>query len=632
MKRKQAELEQSRQDAKRFYELPVVGAEMLTAHRDHHIRIRAYMNRFTAQLPDLLEGSEIAFALFDPDGCLLKLFSNQRAQRRLTACGVTVGTLWSRQAAGENAVSQGLEERRRCFSWGEENACLSLRPFALYFAPILGGTEKDSPDAKYALYGGLALIVPVELRHPDYNIVVYSASNDISMHMHLCELYYHTLEERLGGMLVFDVNITNGNVTTVYHSANIFDIFGIAPVDIYFRPAEAMIDPPPQNESFWEIITQRKKLKNHSLDMSIRGKPGSYIVSSMPYYLPQFRIQGVKFLITTPQIRTAEISKQIANNAVRNFENIIGDSVAVQNAVHIGKAIASSESNIMLLGESGVGKDMFAQAIHNAGKRKNKPFIAINCGALPRDLIASELFGYDEGAFTGAKRQGNLGKFELANGGTLFLDEIGELPMDLQASLLRVVEQKKVTRLGGNHEISVDVRIISATNADIKSLIAQKKFRADLYYRLNTLRLLIPPLRERGDDAVLLAEHFIASISRRIGKQPLMKLSDGAKELIRQLSWPGNIRELQNVIEAVVQLNDRDIIIEGDILAHIDEEPLVKRHLVGEAPMARAQVKMPTREEIQAALRLCGGNRSRAAQQLGIARRTLYNYMAKYGL
>lgn len=627
-----AERGHEREHTQRFDDLPTVDARTLTDHRDRHIRIRAYMNRFTALLPDMLEESEIAFGLFDPDGCLLKLFSNERVERRLSACGVTTGTLWSRQVAGVNAVSCGLEKRARCCSCGDENECVSLKTFALYFAPILGGTEKDSPDAKYTMYGGLALIVPAELRHPDYNIVVYSASNDISMHMHLCELYYHTLEERIGAMLVFDINTRNENVTTVYHSANIFDTLGIDYMDIYFRPADAMIDPLPKNKMFWDIITERKALKGQIIELGVCGRTGDYIVSTMPYYLPQFRIQGIKFLITTPQIRSAEISKQIANSAVRSFENIIGESTAVRNAVHIGKAIASSESNIMLLGESGVGKDMFAQAIHNAGKRKNKPFIAINCGALPRDLIASELFGYDQGAFTGAKRQGNLGKFELANGGTLFLDEIGELPMDLQASLLRVVEQKKITRLGGNHEISVDVRIISATNADIKSLIAQKKFRADLYYRLNTLRLRIPPLREREDDAVLLAEHFIVSISGRIGKQTIMKLSDDAKELIRHLSWPGNIRELQNVIEAVVQLNDRDTITENDILSHIDEEPLTRKCLPDDVSIARPKAKMPSKEEIQAALRYCDGNRSKAAQFLGIARRTLYNYIAKYGL
>ena len=226
-----------------------------------------------------------------------------------------------------------------------------------------------------------------------------------------------------------------------------------------------------------------------------------------------------------------------------------------------------------------------------------------------------------------------MGKFELANGGTLFLDEIGELPMDLQASLLRAVEQKKITRLGGSREIEVDVRIISATNADIKALIAQKKFRSDLYYRLNTLRLIIPPLRERGDDAVLLAEYFIDSITTRIGRAQRMKLAEDAKEPIRRFSWPGNIRQLQNVIESVVQLCDGDTIHGQDILENIDAEELTGKNRIITTTRKTSPARrgyMPTKEEIEQALKRCGGNRSKAAEELGIARRTLYNYISKY--
>lgn len=612
------------------YILPTATSSVLKDHLARYIRIRAYMNRFTTLLPPMMEHSEIAFGLFDPEGYLLKLFSNERVSHRLKTCGITIGTIWTRELIGENAIGRGLEEKVQTSSVGEENDCCFLKPFALYYAPILGGEEKGAAPI---LYGGLALIVPAELHNPDYNVVVYSATNDISMHMHLCELYYRTLETWLGALLVFDINKKNGNLTTVYHSANIFETLNIAPVDIYFQPATSMIDPLPANKEFWDIIAEHKEVKDYNIQFTLHGRTCNCIVSTLYYHLPQLGIQGIKFLITTPQLRSAEISKRITNNAVRSFENIIGDSSALKKAIQTGQAIARSDSNIMILGESGVGKDIFAQAIHNAGKRKNKPFVAINCGALPRDLIASELFGYDEGAFTGAKRQGNMGKFELANGGTLFLDEIGELPMDLQASLLRAVEQKKITRLGGSREIEVDVRIISATNADIKALIAQKKFRSDLYYRLNTLRLIIPPLRERGDDAVLLAEYFIDSITTRIGRAQRMKLAEDAKEPIRRFSWPGNIRQLQNVIESVVQLCDGDTIHGQDILENIDAEELTGKNRTITTKRKTSPARrgyMPTKEEIEQALKRCGGNRSKAAEELGIARRTLYNYISKY--
>ena len=196
----------------------------------------------------------------------------------------------------------------------------------------------------------------------------------------------------------------------------------------------------------------------------------------------------------------------------------------------MAKAVAKSESNVLILGESGVGKDIFAQAIHNASDRRDKPFLALNCAALPRDLIASELFGYEGGAFTGAKKNGNIGKFQLADTGTIFLDEIGDMPLDLQATLLRVIEQKKFMRVGSSSITNVDVRIIAATNANIQKLIDQKKFRADLYYRLSTLQFTIPPLRERGSDIILLAEYFIQAVSRRINKPNVMTLSNEAKD------------------------------------------------------------------------------------------------------
>ena len=611
---------------------PIADPAVLEEHRACYIRIRAYMNRFTIMLPDMMEYTEVAFGLFDSEGYLLKLCANERVNRRLETCGITIGTIWSREYIGENAVGRGLAEKVRSSSVGDENDHCLLKPFALYFAPILGEEERGEQK----LYGGLGLIVPAELKNPDYNIVVYSATNDISMHMHLCELYYRTLAAWLGALLVFDINVKNGNVTTVYHSANIFSTLNIDPVDIYFQPAAAMIDPLPENKEFWDIIAERKEVKDYNIKFTVRGKTCDCIISTVAYRLPQLGIEGIKFLITTYQLNSVEVSKRIANNAVRNFESIKGNSLALKKTMQTAQAIARSDCNILLLGESGVGKDIFAQAIHNAGKRKDKPFVAVNCGALPRDLIASELFGYDEGAFTGAKRQGNMGKFELANGGTLFLDEIGELPMDLQASLLRAVEQKKITRLGGSKEIEVDVRIISATNADIKSLITQKKFRSDLYYRLNTLRLVIPPLRERGDDAVLLAEYFIDSITTRIGKPVRMRLAEDAKDLIRNFSWPGNIRELQNVIESVIQLCDGDTVHGQDILRNIDAEELIgKNHVITmETKPTSVRIKghMPTIEEIELALQRCSGNRSKAAKDLGIARRTLYNYIAKHGL
>jgi transcriptional regulator with PAS, ATPase and Fis domain len=295
--------------------------------------------------------------------------------------------------------------------------------------------------------------------------------------------------------------------------------------------------------------------------------------------------------------------------------------------------MATTGSNIMILGESGTGKDVFAQAIHNASNRKNKPFIALNCGAMPRDLIESELFGYESGAFTGARKGGNIGKFELAHEGTIFLDEIGEMPLDLQSKLLRVVEQKQIMRIGGTRMIDVDVKIIAATNANVWEMIEHKKFRADLFYRLSTMRLNLPPLRERKSDIVPLAEFFIRKITAKIEKPNVMRLTPSAKTLLTELAWYGNVRELQNLMECIVQLYPGDMIqseyIMENVTGYYTNVPLAEEN--EEPPelsfTATSKRRDLTRDEIVKALDACGKNRSEAAKYLRIARRTLYRKM-----
>ncbi len=292
------------------------------------------------------------------------------------------------------------------------------------------------------------------------------------------------------------------------------------------------------------------------------------------------------------------------------------------------KTTSQSDSSILLLGESGTGKDVIAQAMHNESPRKNNPFLAINCAALPRELIASELFGYEDGAFTGAKKGGNVGKFELANQGTLFLDEIGDVPLDLQVALLRVLEEKSVIRMGGNKLVPVNVRIIAATNRNLEEEIARNRFRRDLYYRLGVIRLIIPPLRERPDDIPLLVQHFLGLICKRFGK-PLKKISLRAIENLMSYRWPGNIRELQNVLESAIQLTPDD---------EIDYE-FVKHYLDFEAPVpiiadSHSQ-EISSSEELRIlkeALLRNRYNKSATAKELGVSRQCIYRRLQKYNL
>jgi transcriptional regulator with PAS, ATPase and Fis domain len=280
---------------------------------------------------------------------------------------------------------------------------------------------------------------------------------------------------------------------------------------------------------------------------------------------------------------------------------------------------------VLLLGESGTGKDILAQAMHNASPRKNGPYLAINCAAIPRELIASELFGYEEGAFTGARKGGNIGKFEIADQGAIFLDEIGDMPLDLQTSLLRVLEEKTIMRLGGSKQIPVNVRIIAATNQDLEAMIESNRFRRDLYYRLGVIRISIPPLRERREDILLLAEHFTEKICRRLDKPPVTLAPEVAKAFVNY-AWPGNIREMQNVLEGAIEMAS-DNIITYDL---VNNCMMQKNFVTEEKPEKDHAVHDLGKQTILDYLEKFKYNKTRVAHALGISRRTLYRRLDEY--
>lgn len=258
--------------------------------------------------------------------------------------------------------------------------------------------------------------------------------------------------------------------------------------------------------------------------------------------------------------------------AKRSFNDIIGESDKITNVIEKAKKYAHTDSNILIYGETGTGKEIFAQSIHNYSKRKNGPFVSINCASLPHNLIESELFGYVEGAFTGARKGGKIGLIELAHGGTLFLDEIGEIPLDIQGRLLRVLQEKEIMRIGDDKIIPVDVRIICATNKDLLKMVKEKSFREDLYYRINVLKLLIPPLRERGQDIIKILNYYLSIFGKQCNKS--IKLSRNAVKILLDYSWPGNIRELRNLAEKLMALCDDNSIVESSLISSLLSEEI----------------------------------------------------------
>jgi DNA-binding NtrC family response regulator len=317
------------------------------------------------------------------------------------------------------------------------------------------------------------------------------------------------------------------------------------------------------------------------------------------------------------------------------FPRIIGESDVVKRAVAETQRVAQTEATVLLLGESGTGKELFARAVHHLSGRRDKPFVAINCAAIPETLIENELFGHERGAFTGASER-RQGKFELASGGTVFLDEIGELPLAVQGKLLRAIEEKMIDRIGGRAPVAVDVRVVAATNKDLKAAVDNGQFRGDLFFRLAVFPIEIPPLRDRAEDVALLARHFASEIGRELrGREA--QLSDEAVAALKRHRWPGNVRELENAIERACILSDTMILEPADLGLGVNtaDEPdaLQQLDLSGTlSDVAHRVLRVVERRKIQSALHANDGNKSKTAEDLGVSYKTLLNKMKDYTL
>lgn len=329
------------------------------------------------------------------------------------------------------------------------------------------------------------------------------------------------------------------------------------------------------------------------------------------------------------------VNRVIGTQRTFVFDDIVGGSAAIEKTKELARIAAGTTSNILIQGETGTGKEVFAQAIHNASAFSEGPFLAVNCAAIPRDLIESELFGYVEGAFTGASKKGRLGKFELASGGSLFLDEIGDIPLEVQVKLLRVLQEKSIVRVGGDHTIPISCRLMAATNRDLQRAVEEGKFRRDLLYRLNVITLEIPPLRERQGDIPLFVDRFVRSFAERNAKV-VSEVEDEVTARLVEYPWPGNVRELENAIEHAVAMVKGRVIGWDDLPARLREElkrtpgPGVEK--LGAFERAQWDHGESVKKVILEALRAQGGDVVAAAQLLGVSRATLYRRLRRLGL
>lgn len=371
-----------------------------------------------------------------------------------------------------------------------------------------------------------------------------------------------------------------------------------------------------------EVLKTGKGFENKEFIINTRRGKVQLVKSAIPIINEEGTVEVVINLFWETRSYNLQPTKP-SHQARFTFDDIIGTSEEMKKVKNQAMIAARNSANIIITGESGTGKELLAHAIHNCSARAQGPFVAINCGAIPRELIESELFGYDSGAFTGARQGGRIGKFELASKGTIFLDEVGEMPLDMQVRLLRVLQDKQIDRIGGERVIDVDFRVIAATNKDLNIEISKGNFRSDLFWRLNVINIHIPPLSYRKEDVNSLIDFFISRYSEQHANE--YQIDKKARDILIKYDWPGNVREVENTIERAVNYCNSYIIMPEHLPKHI----LSKSSKAGRLPNSFS-IKEAEKEIIYEVIKQCDGNITKASRMLEMSRNTLYSKMIKY--
>jgi len=587
-------------------------------------RNRALLTHASAMMANLrryTDGSGYLFSLADSRGCILARTGDREALDYADGQNLIEGSNWSEKVMGTTSGSVATVENKPVQLVGYEYWCL-MNPFVISSScPIL--------DIEDKVIGVLSVGGPYHPINRHTMGMVVAASRALERQLALQTAFEQSEMENLYKTIVME-SLSDG-VLTLDRKGRVMvmnklaaQILGIDPGSTLNKTLKELM--PPYNEPLFQAISENRELIK---PLEIRRKYDRLktTVSCIPLVGKNNQVLGTVVILQPIQKYKRPLEKVCGARAGITFNDIIGNSSELNYALRLAEIASKSDSNVLLLGESGVGKEVFAQAIHNASRRRDEPFIAINCAAVPRELISSELFGYEEGAFTGARKGGNPGKLELADQGTLFLDEIGEMPLDLQGSLLRFLEEGNIMRLGGREVIPVDVRIIAASNKNLKDEVMKGRFRLDLYYRLKVIDIEIPPLRMRKDDIPGLVEHFVKTIGSRLGRK-ITGIDPGAMEILLNYDWPGNVRELKNVIERAVNIAGGDVLTVDDLPPDIKEDNL-KSPLIWEQSLNKDEIE---KRLIMDCLRKHNGNRNLAAKELGISRATIFRKIKKYSI
>ncbi|WP_238900469.1 sigma-54-dependent Fis family transcriptional regulator [Clostridium sp. YIM B02500] len=564
----------------------------------------------------MVRGSGFALFLTDKDGYIVDVIGDNDIMKRIEELNFLKGELWSENVVGTNAIGTALYLGKPVQTIGAEHYGVNQHSWTCSASPIYD--EDDN------LIGCINMSGNYYNAHSHTLGIVTAAAQSIQKQMALAisyKLLNVTFDSISEGMIVINeymkVKRINGRALKI--------------LNISLEEAMNMnINEVLNGVDFHKLLQEKNKsLNNIEWDFSINNDIIKCVINVLPLN-KNGKSSGMVITFTEVKIVHKLVNKFVGYKAQYEFKDIMTTSKEMANMIAFAKKASKSDCNILIQGESGTGKELISQSIHNYSDRARGPFVAVNCASIPSELVESELFGYEKGAFTGASKEGHPGKFELADGGTIFLDEIGELPLDIQSKLLRVLDNGKIVRVGGTYEKQLNVRVIGATNRILKNEIRRKNFREDLYYRLSVMEIKTIPLRERKDDIDVLVNDFVQRLNIK-NKNKIITVSKEYIDKLKKYDWDGNIRELKNVVE-------RDYYLSEDEMMNIDINNLDYNNMtqtLHQEPINQEEIEiipLDLLEEnaIRDAIKKCDGNLQLTSKLLSIGRATLYRKIKKY--
>ena len=601
-------------DYEKVHPLPNDREAVQNSKRKNHMLIdiaKPYMD----DLYRIINNTNFMVTLLDRDGYILETIIHPKLveKNKFSSLNLSEGRI------GTNAMGTCLYIDKPIQTYGEEHYHKLLHTYTTSAAPIhdhegnligvIGITGFADDVSLHTLGMATAVAYAIENRYKLFqekqNLLVKGYSNLIN----------HSTSD---GIIIIDDKL---RITSVNKKAE--NLLGLRKEDVIYKKIHEVIQ---GSVDFNKYLNSQEDSFNIKAVLNINNNNINCNISIIKLE-SDLELMGYIIMINAKN-EAINLNLQRYRKRLYTFEDIVGESDIIKECISIAKIASKGNSNILILGESGTGKELFAQSIHSYGPRRDKPFIDVNCGALPQGLAESELFGYEGGAFTGARKEGQIGKFEMANGGTIFLDEIGELPLTVQASLLRVIQEKKIRRIGSTKTIDIDVMIIAATNRDLFEAVEKNLFRKDLFYRLNVFAINLPPLREHKEDIPLLVEHLIKKFNL-IFNTNIEGVKDEVLNVFYNYDWPGNIRELENIIERSVQVaNDKMISIKDlPMYLRVRAEKVILNYNNDITLMDFNEKKI-----IQENLEKYKGNIKLTAQVLGMSRATLYRKISKLNI